>query len=150
MKKIALILIITILPSLCFANGKVAAIKKGQRAPFDGILFDKRAEATITAKRESAVKVCEINKDYELKKLKAQCDFDKRFLAIEKTTAKSKHDSLMKIKNAEVKDEKALDKATNRMADFGLWVALCRHWSVHRYFTQQRRRENNDIQVQPT
>ena len=113
MKKIALILIITILPSLCFANGKVAAIKKGQRAPFDGILFDKRAEATITAKRESAVKVCEINKDYELKKLKAQCDFDKRFLTIEKTTAQNKHDSLMNLKNAEVKRlEKALDKAT--------------------------------------
>ena len=113
MKKIALILIIIILPSLCFANGKVAAIKKGQRAPFDGILFDKRAEATITAKRESAVKVCEIDKDYKLKKLKAQCDFDKRFLSIEKITTEGKHDSLMKLKNAEVKRlEKALDKAT--------------------------------------
>jgi len=113
MKKIALILIITILPSLCFANGKVAVIKKGQRAPFDGILFDKKAEATMAVKRESAVKICEIDKDYKLKKLKAQCDFDKRFLTIEKTTAKSKHDSLMKLKNAEVKRlEKALDKAT--------------------------------------
>ena len=52
-------------------------------------------------------------KDYELKKLKAQCDFDKRFLSIEKITAAGKHESLMKLKNAEVKRlEKALDKAT--------------------------------------
>lgn len=113
MRTTAIILLITLLPALCFANGKVAAIKKGQTAPFDGILLDKKAEATMAAKRESAVKICEIDKNYTIKKLKAECDFDKRFLTIEKTTAQNKHDSLMNLKNAEVKRlEKALDKAT--------------------------------------
>ena len=64
MRTTAIILLITLLPALCFANGKVAAIKKGQTAPFDGILLDKKAEATMAAKRESAVKICEIDKNY--------------------------------------------------------------------------------------
>ena len=84
MRATAIILLIILLPALCFANGKVAAIKKGQTAPFDGILLDKKAEATMAAKRESAVKICEIDKNYTIKKLKAECDFDKRFLTIEK------------------------------------------------------------------
>ena len=103
MRTTAIILLITLLPALCFANGKVAAIKKGQTAPFDGILLDKKAEATMAAKRESAVKICEIDKNYTIKKLKAECDFDKRFLTIEKESEKKKHDGLMDLKNAEVK-----------------------------------------------
>ena len=112
MKKITIILLLTLLPTLCFANGKVAAIKKGQTAPFDGILLDKKAEATMAAKRESAVKICEIDKNYTIKKLKAECDFDKRFLTIEKESEKKKHDGLMALKNAEVKRlEEALKKS---------------------------------------
>jgi hypothetical protein len=112
MRTTAIILLITLLPALCFANGKVAAIKKGQTAPFDGILLDKKAEATMAAKRESAVKICEIDKNYTIKKLKAECDFDKRFLTIEKESEKKKHDGLMDLKNAEVKRlEEALKKS---------------------------------------
>jgi hypothetical protein len=60
-KTTTIILLITLLPAFCFASGKIAAIKKGQKAPYDGILLDKTAEATITAKRESAVKICELH-----------------------------------------------------------------------------------------
>ena len=112
MKQTSIILLITLLPALCFANGKVAAIKKGQTAPFDGILLDKKAEATMAAKRESAVKICEIDKNYTIKKLKAECDFNKRILTIEKESEKKKHDGLMALKNAEVKRlEEALKKS---------------------------------------
>ena len=51
MRTTAIILLITFIPAFCFANGKIAAIKKGQRAPFSGILLDKSAEATMAAKR---------------------------------------------------------------------------------------------------
>ena len=112
MRTTAIILLITLLPALCFANGKVAAIKKGQTAPFDGILLDKKAEATMAAKRESAVKICEIDKNYTIKKLKAECDFNNRILTIEKESEKKKHDGLMALKNAEVKRlEEALKKS---------------------------------------
>lgn len=119
-KPTAIILLITLLPTLCFAQGKVANIKKGQTAPFDGILLDKEAEATMAAKRESAVKICEIEKDYETKKLKAECDFDKRLLTIEKEAAEKKYNGLMALKNAEIKRlEDSLKKTTK--PDYTHW-----------------------------
>ena len=121
MKKITIILLLTLLPSLCFANGKVAAIKKGQTAPFDGILFDKKAEATMAAKRESAVKICEIDKNYTIKKLKAECDFNNRILTIEKDSEKKKHDGLMALKNAEVKRLEEVLKKSQKPDYSKLW-----------------------------
>jgi Na+-transporting NADH:ubiquinone oxidoreductase subunit NqrA len=78
MKTTTIILLITLFPITCSANGKIAAIKKGQRAPFSGILLDKSAEATMTAKRESAVKICEMNKDFSIKKITAECNFEEK------------------------------------------------------------------------
>ena len=80
------------MPAICFANGKIAAIKRGQKAPFSGILLDKNAEATMAAKRESAVKICEMNKDFSVKKVTAECNFEKRLVMIERDTAKKKFD----------------------------------------------------------
>ncbi|MEK9770087.1 MAG: hypothetical protein VW683_14325 [Betaproteobacteria bacterium] len=121
MRATAIILLITLLPALCFANGKVAAIKKGQTAPFDGILLDKKAEATMAAKRESAVKICEIDKNYTIKKLKAECDFNNRILTIEKESEKKKHDGLMALKNAEVKRLEEVLKKSQKPDYSKLW-----------------------------
>jgi hypothetical protein len=92
-----------LLPCIAFGQGKIASIKKGQVAPFSGILLDRKAEATMAAKRESAVKICEIDKNYTIKKLKSECDFNKRILTIQKDSDKKKHDALMDLKKAEVK-----------------------------------------------
>jgi len=92
-----------LLPGIAFGQGKIASIKKGQVAPFSGILLDRKAEATMAAKRESAVKICEIDKNYTIKKLKSECDFNKRILTIQKDSDKKKHDALMDLKKAEVK-----------------------------------------------
>ena len=111
MRTTAIILLITFIPAFCFANGKIAAIKKGQRAPFSGILLDKRAEATMAAKRESAVKICEMNKDFSIKKITAECNFEKRLITIERDTGKKKFDELMKLKNTE---EKRLEEGVKK------------------------------------
>ena len=92
-----------LLPGIAFGQGKIASIKKGQVAPFSGILLDRKAEATMAAKRDSAVKICEIDKNYTIKKLKSECDFNKRILTIQKDSDKKKHDALMDLKKAEVK-----------------------------------------------
>ena len=92
-----------LLPGIAFGQGKIASIKKGQVAPFSGILLDRKAEATMAAKSESAVKICEIDKNYTIKKLKSECDFNKRILTIQKDSDKKKHDALMDLKKAEVK-----------------------------------------------
>ena len=121
MKATAIILLITFMPVFCFANGKIAAIKKGQKAPFDGILLDKRAEATMTAKRESAVKICEMNKDFSVKKITAECNFKKRLIVIERDTNKKKFDELMRIKNSEVKRLESALKKTQKQEYTKLW-----------------------------
>jgi hypothetical protein len=92
-----------LLPCIALGQGKIASIKKGQVAPFSGILLDRKAEATMAAKRESAVKICEIDKNYTIKKLKSECDFNKRILTIQKDSDKKKHNALMDLKKAEVK-----------------------------------------------
>ena len=120
MKIISLVLLISLLPALCFAQGKVAVIKKGQTAPFDGILMDKEAEATTTAKRESAVKICELEKDYESKKIKSECEFNKRLMAIEKEAEQKKYNSLMALKNAEIKRLEDSLKKTDK-TDYTRW-----------------------------
>jgi len=104
MNKLLIVFVsLLLLPCIALGQGKIASIKKGQVAPFSGILLDKKAEATITAKRESAVKICEIDKNYTIKKLKSECDFNKRILTIQKDSDKKKHDALMDLKKAEVK-----------------------------------------------
>ena len=101
-----------LLPCIAFGQGKIASIKKGQVAPFSGILLDRKAEATMAAKRESAVKICKIDKNYTIKKLKSECDFNKRILTIQKESDKKKHDALMDLKKAEIKRlEVALKKS---------------------------------------
>lgn len=120
-KTTTIILLITLLPAFCFASGKIAAIKKGQKAPYDGILLDKTAEATITAKRESAVKICEIDKNYTVKKLKTECNFNKRLLTIEKETDKKRYNNLMALKNAEVKRIEATLKKLQKPDYSKLW-----------------------------
>ena len=102
MKTTAIILLITLLPITCFATGKIAAIKKGQRAPFAGILLDKAAEAKITAKRESAVKLCNLEKDLQKRSLTATCNLSKNTILAQLEASKAKHSALMQIKNAEL------------------------------------------------
>ena len=121
MRTTAFILLITFIPAFCFANGKIAAIKKGQKAPFSGILLDKRAEATMAAKRESAVKICEMNKDFSIKKITAECNFEKRLITIERDAGKKKFDELMRLKNAEVKRLQEVIKKSQKPDYTKLW-----------------------------
>ena len=110
-----------LLPGIAFGQGKIASIKKGQVAPFSGILLDRKAEATMAAKRESAVKICEIDKNYTIKKLKSECDFNKRILTIQKDSDKKKHDALMDLKKAEVKRLEIALKKSQRPDYSRLW-----------------------------
>jgi hypothetical protein len=104
MNKLLIVFVsLLLLPCIALGQGKIASIKKGQVAPFSGILLDRKAEATMAAKRESAVKICKIDKNYTIKKLKSECDFNKRILTIQKDSDKKKHDALMDLKKAEVK-----------------------------------------------
>ena len=96
-------IVMMLIPSFCFASGKIAAIKRGQTAPFDGILLDKQAEAIITAKKETVVKICDIEKNYIKKKAEADCKYSNSKLKISLEVNKVKYNQLMEIKNSEVR-----------------------------------------------
>ena len=97
-KTFTIAVVILLIPSLLFAQGKIASIKQGQTAPFTGILLDKQAEAIITAKKETVVKICDIEKSYIKKKAEADCKFSENKLKTSLEVNKMKHDQLMKIK----------------------------------------------------
>ena len=94
----AAVVIALFIPTVCFAKGKVAALKKGQAAPFAGVLLDKHAEAKITAKRETQIKVCDLEKDLLERKHQADCDVSRKTIIAQLEVNKSKYDQLMKIK----------------------------------------------------
>ena len=119
-RRIAIIVIITLIPALSFSQGKVSVLKKGQKAPFNGILFDKQAEATITAKSESVVKICNLEKDYQKKSLEADCNLSTKTLSTQLSSEEAKHKALMKIKDGQVtRLTEALKKANK--PDYHTW-----------------------------
>ena len=119
-RRIAIIVIITLIPALSFSQGKVSVLKKGQKAPFNGILFDKQAEATITAKSESVVKICNLEKDYQKKSLEADCNLSTKTLSTQLSSEQAKHKALMKIKDGQVSRLTEALKDSNK-PDYHTW-----------------------------
>jgi len=120
-KLISILLIVIFLPTMCFAQGKVSALKKGQKAPFDGILLDKQAEATMAAKRESVVKICELEKTYLEKHSKAVCKLDISILNAQLSSQKAKHKELMALKEQELKRINEVLKESQTPSYNNLW-----------------------------
>ena len=122
MRIITIIILLILLPTLCYANGKIATIKKGQKAPFDGILLDKKAEATMAAKRESAVKICKLEKSLLEKSAKASCRLDVSILNAQLSSQKTKHKELMALKDAELKRLNQTLKESQKPSYNSLWA----------------------------
>tara|TARA_R110001583_G_scaffold6811_10_gene34330 strand:- start:3985 stop:4425 length:441 start_codon:yes stop_codon:yes gene_type:complete len=120
-KVISILLIIIFLPTFCFAQGKVSVLKKGQKAPFDGILLDKQAEAVLAAKRESVVKICELEKTYLEKHSKAVCKLDISILNAQLGSQKAKHKELMALKEQELKRLNEALKESQKPSYNNLW-----------------------------
>ena len=82
--------------------GKIANLKKNQKAPFDGTLFDIVASADLTVRLENHKQVCEIR----LSKTKDLCEAESRLgikLKIaELESLQQKHRDILKIKNDQI------------------------------------------------
>ena len=122
-KVISILLIIIFLPTLCFAQGKVSVLKKGQKAPFDGILLDKQAEAVMAAKRESAVKICELERTYLEKHCQVACKLDISILNAQLSSQKTKHKELMVLKEQELKRLNEALRESQKPSYNNLWFA---------------------------
>ena len=81
------------------ATPKVAEIKKGQRAPYDGILYNYEADAQLSATRERSEMECELSIKHVKSREKAKCDLAVNSAIVSLAATKNKYESLMKIKD---------------------------------------------------
>jgi len=115
MRSILILILITFISQTAYGQ-KVSSLQKGEKAPFAGILLDREAEARISAKKDTEVRLCLADKEYKLEKLKTECGFNQRLLNIEKEKQKKIYDELLTLKTERIK---ALQKP-----DLKLYFAL--------------------------
>ena len=122
MKAIA-VLICILFPLSAFADGKVASIKEGQKAPFNGFLFDAAAYATIEADKQTLIDKFELEKKLLADRCVAEKDFLNKTCNNEKDALGKSYDVVLKGKDEEIG---RLNKIIEDMRppNKGLWFGL--------------------------
>lgn len=101
-------------------------MKKGQKAPFDGVLYSTAAAAKVQVQLENAESQCKVEKDHELDKQKAKLDLALANEQAAKEAAQRRLDEVTEIKNDQIafltEDIKRRQKKNSR--NWGpLWLA---------------------------
>jgi hypothetical protein len=123
MKIIAFIMCFLFPLSALADEGKLAAIKEAQKAPFTGFLFDPTAFAKIEADKQFLIEKCTVEK----KLLTDKCEADKKFLndscAIEKDKTVKSYEVIVKGKDEEIIRLNGII-ADTKPTSKGLWLGL--------------------------
>ena len=122
MNKIIVFILCFMFTTPAFADGKVASIKEGQKAPFNGYLFDPTAFATIEIDKQQIIKKCELEKELLTKKCDGECTFLKDSCKNEKETLEKTLKIQLDSKDKEIErlSKIALEPKPSR----GLWFGL--------------------------
>jgi hypothetical protein len=109
--------------SPAFADGKVASIKEGQKAPFNGFLFDAAAYATIEADKQTLIDKFELEKKLLADRCVAEKDFLNKTCNNEKDALGKSYDVVLKGKDEEIG---RLNKIIEDMRppNRGLWIGV--------------------------
>ena len=123
MKKISATLLIFSLiwfPSTSLAETpKVAEIKQGQKAPFNGILYNYQANAVLLASKEKGQLECTLQLKNNVAKEKAKCDMLTSTVKASLDATQKKYDAILKIKNGQIDH---LEKITlDKPSDYSNW-----------------------------
>ena len=86
--------------SVLAENGRVANLKEGELAPFDGVLLDTNTAAKILAEEEYKQIECSLKIDYELEKVKARHSLEIGNVQSALDTLKEQNSSILRIKDA--------------------------------------------------
>jgi len=123
MNKIIVFILCFMFATPAFADGKVASIKEGQKAPFTGYLFDPAAFATIETDKELLIKKCEADKEFLVKKCDGECKFINDTCKLEKETLEKTFKIQLDTKNDEIK---RLNEIINghKPVSRGLWFGI--------------------------
>lgn len=122
MNKIIAFILCFMFTTPAFADGKVASIKEGQKAPFNGYLFDPTAFATIEIDKQQLIKKCELEKELLTKKCDGECTFLKDSCKNEKETLEKTLKIQLDSKDKEIErlSKIVLEPKPSR----GLWFGL--------------------------
>jgi hypothetical protein len=99
---IALILSIILIPVNSYSNPKVAEIKQGQKAPYNGILYNYEANAVLLTSKEKGQLECALQLRHNVAKEKAKCDMLTSTVKASLTATEKKYNAILKIKNDQI------------------------------------------------
>tara|TARA_A100001515_G_scaffold142423_1_gene141200 strand:- start:375 stop:785 length:411 start_codon:yes stop_codon:yes gene_type:complete len=104
-------------------TGKFTFLGENEPAPFEGVLFDPTATATILAERAVASAACEVRLNYELDIQAAEHELQLQNLQIRHDALVSEYD--MRVSSLQRENE-ALTTALKKQSrkNTGLWVAV--------------------------
>tara|TARA_R110002110_G_scaffold69713_2_gene187901 strand:- start:6570 stop:6980 length:411 start_codon:yes stop_codon:yes gene_type:complete len=94
--------LIILIPVNSYSNPKVAEIKQGQKAPYNGILYDYEANAVLLASKEKGQLECSLRLNHSLAKEKAKCDMLTSTVKASLDATAKKYDAILKIKNDQI------------------------------------------------
>ena len=94
--------LIILIPVNSYSNPKVAEIKQGQKAPYNGILYDYEANAVLLASKEKGQLECSLQLNHSLAKEKAKCDMLTSTVKASLNATEKKYDAILKIKNGQI------------------------------------------------
>ena len=116
-------------------TAKITGIKKGEEAPYNGVLLNTVAAAKIFADKEYSAKECELRINYEVQKeiLRMQLLLDTTKVSLD--ASQKKYDAVFKIKDDEIErltklvlkpksDYSALWGAGGVLVGIGLTIAV--------------------------
>ena len=99
---ILLTLLIILIPVNSYSNPKVAEIKQGQKAPYNGILYDYEANAVLLASKEKGQLECSLQLKHSAAKGEAKCDMLTSTVKASLGATEKKYDAILKIKNGQI------------------------------------------------
>ena len=122
MNKIIAFILCFMFTTPAFADGKVASIKEGQKAPFNGYLFDPTAFATIEIDKQDLIKKCELDKELLTKKCEGECTYLKDSCKNDKDTLEKNFKIQLDSKDKELErlNKILLEPKPSR----GLWFGI--------------------------
>ena len=101
-------------------TGEFTFLKKGEEAPFDGVLFDNLATSNMLADKKYQRDKCKVEVKYEKDILKAACARDTKYLRYQLDIEKNKSKLIYDVQQEEIESLRKLAKGSNTT----LWTAI--------------------------
>ena len=104
MRLISLILaFLIIIPTNVYSDTpKVADIRQGQKAPYNGVLYNYEANAVLLTVKDKGQLECTLQLKHSLAKEKAKCDMLNSTVKASLEATEKKYGAILKIKNDEI------------------------------------------------